>query len=77
MSDILNSFFGADPGQQLRKRAAEKKESDRRNKTPIPQMRSKTVDGVKYVRAEDVVLALGQTHSWSRVLVHLQKWLDK
>lgn len=44
--------------------------------TPVPQMRGKTVDGVKYLRAEDVLLALDSTKSAIRVAAKIRKWVQ-
>jgi hypothetical protein len=83
--DLLGSLgsFGKTPAQKVaemnaelaKKREAEQKAQ--RSETPIPQMRSKTIDGVKYLRAEDVANALNVTKSWSRVFMHITKWLNR
>lgn len=52
-------------------------EQAQRDKTAVPQMRGKTIDGVKYMRAEDVVAALEATGSAVRVSVQIKKWLGR
>lgn len=79
----FDALFG-DPVQQateqLRKanqESAAKAKQKQRDTAAIPQMRSTTVNGVKYLRAEDVVEALRVTDSAVRVRLHIAKWLGR
>lgn len=75
LDDLFGNLFGKrDPVKEATeslKVASEKAARDRKNE-PAPQVRCREIDGVVYVRAEDVVAALrhaGQgSHPFARKL---------
>lgn len=81
-SDILGGLgrLGETPEQKLaettRRLAEQRRQREQAalDATPVPPMRGKTVDGVKYLRAEDVLVALDSTRSAIRVAAKIRNW---
>ncbi len=82
--DILNGMYGSagkTPEQKLadtnRKLTEQRRQREQAalDATPVPVMRGKTVDGVQYLRANDVLAALDSTQSAIRVAAKIRKWV--